>query len=61
MKSGNKIKSDFLFVASSDDFQRIIPMKAIDTLMLLILQAEEDEVTPTPLISTQGGIHFLYL
>ncbi len=36
-------------------------MKAIDTFMPLILQAEEDEVTPTPLISTQDGIHFLYI
>ena len=36
-------------------------MTAIDKFMPLILQIEEEEATPSPIISTQDGIHFLYI
>lgn len=36
-------------------------MQAIEKFMPLILQIEEEEQAPTPIISTQDGVHFLYI
>lgn len=36
-------------------------MTAVDKFMPLILQIEEEESTPSPIVSTQDGIHFLYI
>lgn len=36
-------------------------MTAVDKFLPLILQIEEEELTPSPIVSTQDGIHFLYI
>jgi len=36
-------------------------MSAVDKFMPLILEIEEEEQTPTPVISTDDGVHFLYV
>ncbi|KAJ3260130.1 AP-1 complex subunit mu-1 [Boothiomyces macroporosus] len=48
-------------VLISRNYRGDIPMPAIEKFMNLIIQGEEDEVTPTPLLSTEDGIHFLYI
>ena len=36
-------------------------MNAIDKFMPLVLQIEEEEQVPCPIISSQDGLHFLYI
>ncbi|KAI8618902.1 Mu homology domain-containing protein [Chytriomyces sp. MP71] len=48
-------------VLISRNYRGDIPMVAIDKFMPLVLEAEEEEQTPTPVISTEDGINFLYI
>jgi AP-1 complex subunit mu len=36
-------------------------MSAIEKFMPLILEAEEHDQTPSPVMATDDGIHFLYI
>ena len=36
-------------------------MSSIDKFMPLIYQIEEEELAPSPIISSEDGIHFLYI
>ncbi|TPX71423.1 hypothetical protein SpCBS45565_g01076 [Spizellomyces sp. 'palustris'] len=48
-------------VLISRNYRGDIPMSAVEKFMPLILEAEEEEQTPTPIMSTEDGIHFLYV
>ena len=48
-------------VLISRNYRGDIPMTAVDKFLPLILQIEEEELTPSPIVSTQDGIHFLYI
>jgi hypothetical protein len=36
-------------------------MTAVEKFMPLVLEAEEEEQTPSPVISTDDGVNFLYI
>ncbi|KAJ3146022.1 AP-1 complex subunit mu-1 [Geranomyces variabilis] len=48
-------------VLISRNYRGDIPMSAVEKFMPLILEAEEEEQTPTPIMSSEDGIHFLYV
>lgn len=48
-------------VLISRNYRGDIPMSSIEKFMPLILQVEEEELTPSPILSSQDGIHFLYI
>ncbi|TPX47618.1 hypothetical protein SeMB42_g00407 [Synchytrium endobioticum] len=48
-------------VLISRNYRGDIPMSAIEKFMPLLLESEEDEQTPTPVISTDDGVNFLYI
>ncbi|KAJ3057351.1 AP-1 complex subunit mu-1 [Rhizophlyctis rosea] len=48
-------------VLISRNYRGDIPMTAVEKFMPLVLQAEEEEQTPTPIVSTEDGINFLYI
>ncbi|KAJ3043669.1 AP-1 complex subunit mu-1 [Rhizophlyctis rosea] len=48
-------------VLISRNYRGDIPMTAVEKFMPLVLQVEEEEQTPTPIISTEDGINFLYI
>lgn len=50
-----------LQVLISRNYRGDIPMTAVEKFMPLVLQAEEEEQTPTPIVSTEDGINFLYI
>ncbi|KAI9104482.1 Mu homology domain-containing protein [Phlyctochytrium arcticum] len=48
-------------VLISRNYRGDIPMSTVEKFMPLILASEEEEQTPTPIMSTEDGIHFLYV
>ncbi|KAJ3289052.1 AP-1 complex subunit mu-1 [Borealophlyctis nickersoniae] len=48
-------------VLISRNYRGDIPMTAIEKFMPLILEAEEEEQTPSPIMSSEDGINFLYV
>ena len=38
-----------------------IPMTSIEMFMPLVLQVEDEELPPSPILSTPDGLHFLYI
>ncbi|KAI8846220.1 Mu homology domain-containing protein [Chytridium lagenaria] len=48
-------------VLISRNYRGDIPMTAIEKFMPLVLEAEEEEQTPSPVINTEDGINFLYI
>ncbi|EGF78864.1 hypothetical protein BATDEDRAFT_37174 [Batrachochytrium dendrobatidis JAM81] len=48
-------------VLISRNYRGDIPMTAIDKFMSLILEVEEEQQTPSPVISSDDGINYLYI
>ncbi|KAL2917367.1 AP-1 adaptor complex mu subunit Apm1 [Polyrhizophydium stewartii] len=48
-------------VLISRNYRGDIPMSAIDKFMPLVLEVEEEQQTPSPIISSDDGINFLYI
>ncbi|KAI8828631.1 Mu homology domain-containing protein [Chytriomyces cf. hyalinus JEL632] len=48
-------------VLISRNYRGDIAMSSIDKFMPLLMDAEEDELTPSPIVSTDDGITFLYI
>ncbi|KAJ3065290.1 AP-1 complex subunit mu-1 [Podochytrium sp. JEL0797] len=48
-------------VLISRDYRGDIPMSYVDKFMPLVMEAEEEEHTTTPVVSTEDGINFLYI
>ncbi|KAJ3091895.1 AP-1 complex subunit mu-1 [Quaeritorhiza haematococci] len=48
-------------VLISRNYRGDIPMSAVEKFMPLVLEAEEEEQTPSPIISTDDGVNFLYI
>ncbi|KAI9197438.1 adaptor complex AP-3 domain-containing protein [Polychytrium aggregatum] len=48
-------------VLISRNYRGDIPMSAVEKFMPLVLAAEELDQTPSPVISTEDGVHFLYI
>ncbi|KAJ3189342.1 AP-1 complex subunit mu-1 [Gaertneriomyces sp. JEL0708] len=48
-------------VLISRNYRGDIPMSAVEKFMPLLLDLEEEEQAPTPVVSTEDGIHFLYV
>jgi hypothetical protein len=56
-----KSKPYFMQVLISRNYRGDIPMSSIDKFMPLIYLIEEEELAPSPIISSEDGIHFLYI
>ncbi|KAI9341781.1 Mu homology domain-containing protein [Zopfochytrium polystomum] len=48
-------------VLISRNYRGDIPMSAVDKFMPLVLEAEDEEQTPSPVVSTDDGVNFLYI
>ncbi|KAJ3140920.1 AP-1 complex subunit mu-1, partial [Irineochytrium annulatum] len=48
-------------VLISRNYRGDIPMTSIEKFMPLVMEAEEDEYTQSPVISTEDGVNFLYI
>ncbi|KAJ1564783.1 AP-1 complex subunit mu-1, partial [Cladochytrium tenue] len=48
-------------VLISRNYRGDIPMSAIEKFMPLVMETEEDDQTPSPVVSSEDGINFLYI